>query len=53
LSKQLPCLIEALSKYIIIDIASGNDHCLAISEERSKLFSWGQGKFGALGKSKS
>ena len=53
MSKQLPCLVEALSKFIIIDIASGNDHGLALSEERSKLFSWGQGKFGALGKSKS
>lgn len=31
----------------------GNDHCLAVTEDGAKLFSWGQGKFGALGSSKS
>ena len=44
-----PCLIEELIDYFIEDVASGNDHVLAISEDGNDLFSWGQGKFGALG----
>ena len=53
LKKALPCLVDALKEHFISDIAVGNDHCLAVTEEGTKLFSWGQGKFGALGSSKS
>jgi alpha-tubulin suppressor-like RCC1 family protein len=36
-----PCLIEELIDYFIEDVASGNDHVLAISEDGNDLFSWG------------
>jgi alpha-tubulin suppressor-like RCC1 family protein len=52
-TKILPCLIESLQGFVISDIASGNDHCLALTEAGDKIFSWGQGKYGALGISKS
>ena len=51
LSKLLPCLIESLVPFQVVDIASGNEHSLALTSD--KLFSWGQGKYGALGISKS
>ena len=51
--KLLPCLIESLQNYNITDIAAGNDHCMALTEEGDKVFTWGQGKYGALGTSKS
>ena len=38
---------------MIADIASGNEHCLALTETGDKVFAWGQGKYGALGTSKS
>ena len=41
LNKLLPCLIETLTNQSIIDIASGNDHCLALSEDGENIFSWG------------
>lgn len=52
-TKILPCLVESLQGLIISDIASGNDHCLALTESGDKVFAWGQGKYGALGTSKS
>ena len=52
-NKLLPCLIDSLQDFFIKDIAVGNDHCLAISDGGKNLFSWGQGKYGALGTSKS
>jgi alpha-tubulin suppressor-like RCC1 family protein len=51
--KTLPCLVEELKDHIIGDIATGSDHCLAVTQDGQKLYSWGQGKFGALGTSKS
>jgi len=53
LKKQLPCLIERLQSHFIVDVQAGNDHCLALAEEGDKVFAWGQGKFGALGLSRS
>lgn len=51
--KLLPCLIEGLQGIAIKDIDAGNDHCLALSECGKQVFAWGQGKYGALGTSKS
>lgn len=51
--KPLPSLIDSLKNYVIADVVSGNDHCLATTEDGFHLFSWGQGKFGALGTAKS
>lgn len=53
LSRALPCLVEALQDRYIGDIAAGNDHCLALTQFGDHLFSWGQGKFGALGNGRS
>lgn len=39
--------------HVISDIAVGNEHCLALTETGDKVFAWGQGKYGALGISKS
>ena len=38
---------------MIIDITAGNEHCLALTETGDSVFAWGQGKYGALGTSKS
>lgn len=51
--KSLPCLIESLQTVHIKDIAAGNEHSLALSESGKQVFSWGMGKYGALGTSKS
>lgn len=51
--KLLPCLLEKLQDMLVVDVQAGNDHCLALTEGGNKLFAWGQGKFGALGLSKS
>jgi len=53
LNRLLPCLVESLQDYIISDIAAGNDHSLAMTECGDSVFTWGLGKFGALGNSKS
>lgn len=49
LCRGLPMLIEGLLNYRIRDIATGNNHCLALSQENSMVYSWGAGRFGALG----
>lgn len=49
----LPCLLESLKDEFITDIESGNEHCLALSECQQKIYAWGQGKYGALGTSRS
>ena len=41
-TKILPCLLESLQGHVISDIASGNDHCLALTENGDKIFAWGQ-----------
>lgn len=51
--KLLPCLLEKLQDHLITDIQAGNDHSMALTEQGDKLFTWGQGKFGALGLSRS
>lgn len=51
--KSLPCLVEALQEVTIGQIAAGNEHTLALSEDGNQLFAWGQGKYGALGTAKS
>lgn len=52
-TKWLPCLVESLQGEIIGDIAAGNEHSLALAQDGTKVFGWGQGKYGALGTSKS
>ena len=47
--RALPCLVEGLKDLHIKDLATGNYHCLALNDEGDQLFSWGMGKFGALG----
>ena len=51
--RPLPSLLDCLKDFVIADVVSGNDHCLAMTEDGCQLFSWGQGKFGALGTAKS
>ena len=51
--KPLPSLLDCLKDIAIGDVVSGNDHCLAVTEDGRRLYAWGQGKFGALGTTKS
>ena len=44
----IPTLIESLSKVCIVQIATGDAHCVARSAE-GKLYSWGGGGCGQLG----
>ena len=52
-TKWLPCLVESLQGEVIDEVAAGNEHSLALTQDGAKVFAWGQGKFGALGTSKS
>ena len=52
-NKNLPSLIESLQNECVVDIAAGNEHCLALTEGGKRVYAWGQGKYGALGTSKS
>ena len=49
----MPSLIESLQNECIVDIAAGNEHCLALTDDGKRVYAWGQGKYGALGTSKS
>jgi len=46
----IPTLVDALSKVYIVQIATGDAHCVARSNE-GKLYSWGGGGCGQLGHS--
>ncbi|KAK3591313.1 hypothetical protein CHS0354_028420 [Potamilus streckersoni] len=43
-----PKLIKALVPYTVIQIASGNNHCLALTDN-GMIFSWGDNRFCQLG----
>ena len=43
-----PRLVESLVEQVIVDIACGTGHNLALSESK-KMFSWGTGCQGELG----
>lgn len=46
--KNTPVLVEQLQGLNIVDIACGENHSL-IATERGEAFSWGEGRYGALG----
>ena len=53
MKKLLPCLLEKLQDLSVVDVQAGNDHSMALTERGERVFAWGQGKFGALGLSRS
>lgn len=44
-----PTMISELSKEIVVQVACGKYHCLALTED-GKLFGWGQNRAGQVGK---
>ena len=51
--KNTPTLVEgALQEHLVSKISCGNFHSLALTND-GFAFSWGQGKFGALGNGRS
>ena len=51
--KNTPTLVEgALQEHTVVRVSCGNFHSLALTNQ-GMAFSWGQGKFGALGNGRS
>jgi alpha-tubulin suppressor-like RCC1 family protein len=44
----LPTLIESLTNELIVEIACGSNHSLAVTD-KGELYSWGEGLYGQLG----
>ena len=53
-SKNTPTLVETspFIENVVVKVSCGNFHSLALTEN-GKVFSWGQGRFGALGHGRS
>ncbi|KAI8992264.1 regulator of chromosome condensation 1/beta-lactamase-inhibitor protein II [Pilobolus umbonatus] len=47
--QDVPALFEPLSKYTIVDIAAGTDHCLALTAD-GRVYVWGNGQQFQLGR---
>lgn len=47
-NKCSPVLVEQLQGFIIVDITCGNNHTICATD-RGEAYSWGEGRYGALG----
>ncbi|KAI8148982.1 regulator of chromosome condensation 1/beta-lactamase-inhibitor protein II [Fennellomyces sp. T-0311] len=47
--QSVPAIFEPLSKYTIVDIAAGTDHCMALTSE-GRIYTWGNGQQYQLGR---
>lgn len=52
LQKSTPSNVESLVDYFVCSVACGSEHTLALTEN-GLCFSWGKGKYGALGNGQS
>ena len=48
ISKNSPVLVEQLQGCKIVDISCGGSHTLAVTDS-GDVYSWGEGRYGALG----
>ncbi|CEP18915.1 hypothetical protein [Parasitella parasitica] len=47
--QEVPAIFEPFEKYVIVDIAAGTDHCLALTKD-GRVFVWGNGQQFQLGR---
>ncbi|CAO3656133.1 unnamed protein product [Mucor hiemalis] len=47
--QDVPALFQPFAKYVIVDIAAGTDHCLALTKD-GRVFVWGNGQQFQLGR---
>ncbi|KAG2233476.1 hypothetical protein INT48_003182, partial [Thamnidium elegans] len=47
--QDVPALFEPFSKHVIVDIAAGTDHCLALTKD-GRVYVWGNGQQFQLGR---
>lgn len=47
-SKSTPVLVEQMVGHVIVDLSCGGSHTL-VATERGDAYSWGEGRYGALG----
>jgi alpha-tubulin suppressor-like RCC1 family protein len=48
-TQNLPKRVEALSNTLIVEVACGSAHTLAVADNRTSVYSWGDGDYGKLG----